>query len=162
MVHNHLKLYFCVASCKIFQPLWLQDPATQINPLSKVATLAPKLAKPLGLAPPPLFLHPVSLIRIEHHFVLFILMFCVNKVTQKLDYGVSTSLSSQLEKLTNFPKDNIMTIFWVVSLSLQQQDKCRHYYNTFKDFTYNNFTYNIIKYDMSYMFFIQCYQLNYL
>ncbi len=62
--------------------------------LSKVATLAPKLAKPLGMAPPPLFLDLVSPIQIDHHFVLFILVFCVNKVTQKLDFDVSTSLSS--------------------------------------------------------------------
>jgi hypothetical protein len=41
-----------------------------------------------------LFLDLVSPIRIDHHFVLFILVFCVNKVTQKLDFGVSTSLSS--------------------------------------------------------------------
>jgi hypothetical protein len=42
----------------------------------------------------PFFLDPVSPIRIDHHFVLFILVFCVNKVTQKLDFSVSTSLSS--------------------------------------------------------------------
>ncbi len=64
------------------------------QPLSKVATLAPKLAKPLGMAPPPLFLDPVSPIGINYHFVLFILGFYVNKVTQKLDFGVLTSLSS--------------------------------------------------------------------
>jgi hypothetical protein len=64
------------------------------QPLSNVATLVPKLAKPLGMAPPPLFLDPVSSIWIDYHFVLFILVFCVNKVTQKLDFGVSTSLSS--------------------------------------------------------------------
>ncbi len=46
-----------------------------------------------GMAPPPLFLDPVSPIRIDHHFVLFILVFCVNKVPQKLDFGMSTSLS---------------------------------------------------------------------
>jgi hypothetical protein len=62
------------------------------QPLSTAATLAPKLAKPLGMAPPPLFLDLVTLIRIDHHFVLF--MFCVNKVIQKLGFCVSTSLSS--------------------------------------------------------------------
>jgi hypothetical protein len=69
------------------------------QPLSKVTTLAPKLAKPLGMALPPSFLDPVSPIRINHHFVLFIIVFCVNKVTQKLDFGVSTSLSSYLPLL---------------------------------------------------------------
>ncbi len=64
------------------------------QPLSKVATLAPKLAKQLGMAPPPLLLDPVSLIWIDYHFVIFILVFCVNKVTQKLDFSVLTSFSS--------------------------------------------------------------------
>jgi len=48
------------------------------QPLSKVTTLATKLAKPLGMAPPSLFLDPVSPIRINPHFVLCILVFCVN------------------------------------------------------------------------------------
>jgi hypothetical protein len=46
------------------------------QPFSEAATSAPKLAKPLAMAPLPLFLYPVSLIRIDHHFVLFILVFC--------------------------------------------------------------------------------------
>jgi len=43
--------------------------------------------------------------RIDHHFVLFILVFCVNKVTQKLDFGMSTSLiihAHQHKKCTKF------------------------------------------------------------
>ncbi len=77
------------------------------QPLSKVATLAPKLAKPLGMAPPPLFLDPVSPIRINHDFVLFILVFCVNKVTQKLDFGMPTSLSPYIctcKRLSEYPR----------------------------------------------------------
>ncbi len=80
-------------SCKTFQPLWLQDPATRINHFQRLP-LWRQNQPPTWYGSTPLYLDPVSPIRIDHHFVLFILVFCVNKVTQKLDFCVSTSLSS--------------------------------------------------------------------
>ncbi len=65
-----------------YLPTWLQDPATQIHPFQRgssnldqpfqVATLAPKLTKPFGMAPPTLILDLVFLIWINSHVVLFI------------------------------------------------------------------------------------------
>ncbi len=56
----------------------------------QIATLAPKLAKPFGTAPPTLILDLVFQIRIDSHVVLFIDVYLL-----KYSYfGVSTSLSS--------------------------------------------------------------------
>ena len=83
----------CLVSCKIFKPLSRIQQLGSTS-LTKAATLVPKLAKPLGTAPPPLILDPAYLIRVGSQVVLFKDVYLLKYITQKLDFGVSTRPSS--------------------------------------------------------------------